>query len=132
MLNLIPGVAELKAALAVLLLAGLCFGGWDVWNTYHQVDVLKAQVTLLQTNQKTYAADLASCTAANKTDEATIAQLTSDRAAAQTAINQLTATTTTVQANLAQVRSQLAAISKLKGSDGALSPDLLTVLKGLK
>jgi ABC-type nickel/cobalt efflux system permease component RcnA len=139
LIDLIPGMTQAKAAMAIGgAVVVLSFGAW-IWWEVHEVGVLHKEVATLQQNNKVlqqnadvYAADFKTCQAANSTDSKTITDLMNERADAKTSVNILAAQQQSNARTINDLKSQLESMKKDPKNNGVLAPTLRETIRGIQ
>jgi seryl-tRNA synthetase len=137
--DLIPGVDEIKLALAGVMAAAVLGGfGWVVWE-YHDLKTMKQENTvliqnnkILQENDDILKGNLAKAQTANATDQATIQSLIKERNDAQTAIANLAKQKQSDVATIGALGKKLKDMEGNTANDGPLAPDLRETIRGIQ
>jgi hypothetical protein len=138
-LNLIPGVAEAKLAIAGVIATILLGGGLYVWHDFHELHKLQAVNAVLISNNKvlqenvdTSNKNFATCTSASNSDQVTIANLLKERAETQDAILVLADRQKTNIDLVNAIHDRLINLEKIAANNGTLSADLRETIRGIE
>lgn len=130
--DMIPGVEQVKVALNIAIGAAVLIGGLYIYCEWHDYQEMKQNYSTLQTNNTTLKNNLNTCVIANSTDNKTITDLLNERSDAKTAVNNLAHQQQSNVATIGALKKKLSDMENDAKNDGPLAPDLRETIRGIE